>query len=116
MLATASLVCVCLFPCDVSVKTRFEQTQPAASTALAIERSQGQTRAVVLIHGFQAGSRAVQAAEATFQTWQTPGSPLVRRLARDADVFAFAYGQNAALDELAELAALAQSVKRLRRC
>ncbi len=78
-------------------------------------RSAGQPRAVVLIHGLYLhpfSSRNVP--RATLVSWQRPDGPMVQALARDADVFAFAYGQSVAVDEVAALPGLADGVRRLR--
>jgi pimeloyl-ACP methyl ester carboxylesterase len=51
---------------------------------------------------------------AYFAVWEKPGSPMVRTLARDADVFAFAYGQAVAVTEIAALPSLRNAIHRLR--
>jgi pimeloyl-ACP methyl ester carboxylesterase len=51
---------------------------------------------------------------ASFASWQRPGSPVVKALSLDADVFAFTYGQSVAVSEIAALPALCGSVRRLR--
>ena len=98
------------------VQTRWAQVGPVPRPAAAVQRSPGRDRAVVLVQGLRPhpfSSRNV--ARADWHGWQKPGSPLVRALARDADVFAFAYGQNAAVEQVAQSEALADNLRQLRR-
>ena len=48
-------------------------------------RAPGQTRAVVLIHGYLFHLTSATVPHPRFRDWQQPGSPLVRRLAKEAD-------------------------------
>lgn len=74
------------------------------------------TRAVVLIHGLCPHPiRPAQATRAWFRPWQDPRGELVRALARDSDVFAFAYAQTAAVEDIARCPGLGDAVARLRR-
>jgi len=52
--------------------------------------------------------------KAVLHEWQKPGSLLVKRLARDSDVFAFCYAQDAPVDDIAAGPGMAQCVQRLR--
>lgn len=98
------------------VETQFVQVAPAVMGAAAPSRSPGQLRAVVLIHGMYINPlKKDGATRAVIRTWQQPGSLLVSRLARDADVFAFAYSQTVPADELAEWPDLTVAVGKLRR-
>jgi len=51
---------------------------------------------------------------AAFSDWQQESSALVKQLARDSDVFAFAYTQTAPADEVAETPDLSDSLRRVR--
>jgi pimeloyl-ACP methyl ester carboxylesterase len=95
------------------VESKFEQVAPE-TVAGYLRRSPGQTRAVVLIHGFHFHLSVEGVSRAEFRPWQKPDAPLVRELARYADVFAFAYGQDAALPRVAERSQLAEHVARLK--
>jgi pimeloyl-ACP methyl ester carboxylesterase len=111
----ASLLAVCTVAADLPpVETAFVQAAPAYHEAAACVRSPGQTRAVVLIHGLlpHPFSRT-NVARPLFHGWQRPDSLAVKRLGRDSDVFAFAYGQNVSADEVAESLALREDVGKL---
>jgi hypothetical protein len=76
------------------IQTKFVQVAPAPEKPSEVEPSAGQTRAVVLIHGFRAHPfQKSKVSQAEFHDWQRAGSTLVKSLAKDSDVFAFAYGQ-----------------------
>jgi pimeloyl-ACP methyl ester carboxylesterase len=97
------------------LETLFHQVHPVPAQADAIDRSRGQERAIVLLHGLRVHPISGAAAtKATPHGWQKPGSALVRTLGADGDVFAFAYSQNLDLEDPAIEAALAQAVRRLR--
>src|SRR5262249_37420141 len=51
---------------------------------------------------------------AELHTWQQPDSLMVRRLGREADVFAVAYAQNGAADEISETPVFREGVRHLR--
>jgi pimeloyl-ACP methyl ester carboxylesterase len=107
-------VCLLLAIGAEPVETRFVQVAPSATDG-AIRPVPGQTRAVVLIQGLHLHVlNHREAARAELRPWQQPGSVLVRTLARDADVFAFTYGQTAPVTDIADLPALGVSVQRLR--
>jgi pimeloyl-ACP methyl ester carboxylesterase len=70
---------------------------------------------VLLLHGlrprpFSNGN----VLKAELHGWQRPGSTLVDVLAREADVYAFAYAQNVAVEQVAHTRALREAVRRLR--
>ena len=74
------------------------------------------TRAVVLIHGlFVHPVRPAKASQPWLRDWQEAKSDLVKALAKDSDVFAFAYAQTAPVDEIAHGAGLQDAVARLRK-
>ena len=94
-------------PLDV----RFEQVAPLPSAKAARK-----DRAVILVHGLGIHPFSKdRILHAGLHSWQRPGSNLVRSLARDSDVFAFAYAQTIAIDQVAEAASLADSVRKLRK-
>src|SRR4051812_36186731 len=77
------------------VETRFLQVAPFLREVAPGVRSPGRERAVVLLHGLTPHALSKEnVARPLLHDWQNPESLLVSRLARDADVFAFAYGQN----------------------
>jgi pimeloyl-ACP methyl ester carboxylesterase len=96
------------------VESRFVQVAPDRVEQKPA-RSEGQTRAVVLIHGFVMHFRPASVSQPRFRDWQRPGCRLVKRLAREADVYAYAYGQNAPLDEVINKSSLRADVATLRR-
>jgi pimeloyl-ACP methyl ester carboxylesterase len=115
MLATLTGLCFFAFSAQ-PVQTKFVQVAPLVKLPGEPVRSPGQERAVVLIHGLWIHPFSKENVErATLRSWQRPDSLLVKRLAADSDVFAFAYGQNDALDEIGDLPDLDASVRRLHR-
>ena len=96
------------------VESRFVQVAPDRIEKKAA-RSEGQTRAVVLIHGFIMHFRSSSVSQPRFRDWQRPGCRLVKKLAKEADVYAFAYGQNVALEEVVKGSSLRKDVAELRR-
>jgi pimeloyl-ACP methyl ester carboxylesterase len=115
MLATLAGICLLSLSAQ-PVQTRFVQVAPLPKLPGEPIRSVGQERAVILIHGLFVHPFSKDNVErATFRSWQQPDSLLVKRLAADSDVYAFAYGQNDALDEIGDLPDLDACVRRLRR-
>jgi pimeloyl-ACP methyl ester carboxylesterase len=97
------------------VEARFIQVYPWVADPAAFRRSPNQPRAVVLIHGLQPHPfRTGEVGKADFRSWQLPGSHLVETLGRLADVFAFAYSQNVAVEEIPGVPALLDGVRLLR--
>jgi pimeloyl-ACP methyl ester carboxylesterase len=97
------------------VEAQFVQVAPVAVKPEQVLRSAGQRRAVVLIPGLHLHPFSDSSVpRASFASWQRPGSPLVQALSRDADVFAFTYGQSVAVTEIATLPALRGGLRRLR--
>jgi pimeloyl-ACP methyl ester carboxylesterase len=96
-----------------AVESKFSQVYPPLAEGM--KRSPGQDRAVLLIHGI--GIHPINKAKARepyFHDWQLPASLLVKALGRQADVFSFAYSQTARVEDIPELATLAQAVGKLR--
>ena len=115
MFVYTTLLCVCLAAEPAEVRTQFVQVHPAKRPQAELRRTPGQKRAVVLLHGLSLTQSDTTAARAGLQLWQYPGSPLIQALGAKADVFAFAYGQVAAVDRIAELPALRAEILRLKR-
>src|SRR5262249_27235415 len=100
MVATTVLLWPSLVAAD-PVEVRFVQVAPEARPSAEWRRSPGERRAVVLIQGLMPHPFSKEnVRRAALRDWQEPGSPLVKRLAGEGDVYAFAYGQNVAVDEI----------------
>jgi acetyl esterase/lipase len=97
----------------IPVELKFEQVAPEHKTAATFARSPNQNRAVVLVHGLR-WRDGLASHKANFESWQRSNSTLVKTLKKDADVFAFAYGQNVAVDRIAELGELTDNLRRVR--
>jgi hypothetical protein len=73
-------------------------------------------RAILLIHGLQIHPiRPALAARPDFHSWQEPNSDLVCTLAKESDVFSFAYAQITPLDAVAQSLGLWDAVARIRK-
>ena len=73
-------------------------------------------RAVVLIHGLLVHPFSkTNVSRAHLHGWQKPDCLLVKRLAEDADVFAFSYAQTVTADEIADCPELEKHVRNLRK-
>jgi pimeloyl-ACP methyl ester carboxylesterase len=68
----------------------------------------------VLIHGYRVFTNEEAVAHAGFRDWQLPGSRLVTALAKDGDVFSYAYSQNAPVDAIVASGGLTDAVRQLR--
>jgi pimeloyl-ACP methyl ester carboxylesterase len=115
MNAVVSLVVSALVAAPAGPDTRFVQVAPVYREEAAVQRSASQGRAVVLIPGLRLhpfSGRNVTKAE--WHSWQRPDSPLVKALAPEADVFAFAYSQDVPLETVAGGPGLRDGVRRLR--
>src|SRR5262245_44306630 len=94
------------------VQTLFVKVGPRPNV---VQRTEGQDRAVVLIHGL--GLHMISQEKAVkpyLRPYQQPDSALVHRLARDSDVYALAYGQNAPIEVIATSPAIADHIRWLR--
>jgi pimeloyl-ACP methyl ester carboxylesterase len=97
------------------VEAKFVQVHPPAADESLFQRSGGQTRAIVLIHGLLPHPfRNGEVNRARLHGWQQQGSHLVKILARQADVYAFAYSQNVAVEEIAGVPCLLDGIRHLR--
>jgi pimeloyl-ACP methyl ester carboxylesterase len=107
---TAYTALIALVVAVPPIETRFVQVAPAQAV-----RPPDQVRAVILLHGLKPHPFSKDnVAKASFHDWQLPDSLLVKQLAREADVFSFAYAQTASVDDVAESPDLASAVRRLR--
>lgn len=99
----------------LQLKTDFVQVSPSPSDKAKIERWDGQTRAIVLLAGIKPHPFSAEKVERPeFHAWQESGADLVKILKKEGDVFAFAYSQNVALDDIAASADLRAAFKRLK--
>ncbi len=116
MPAATALLWAALVVIADPVEVQFVQVAPQDRPSAEWRRSPGERRAVVLIQGLMLHpfSKA-DVPRASLRDWQKPGSPLVKRLAGSGDVYAFAYGQNVPVDDIADHNALWGGLLRLRR-
>lgn len=114
MNTTVSLLCL-LIASPGAIETQFVQVAPSPAHQHWWNAPQ-KTRAVVLIHGLLVHpfSKA-NVSRAHLHSWQQPDCLLVKRLAQEADVFAFAYAQTVSADDIAECPELAKQLEKLRR-
>lgn len=113
MCLTLPTLCL-LFASTPAIETHFVQVAPVPAHQEWWKEA-GKTRAVVLIHGlFVHPFSKTKVGRAELHSWQKPDCLLVKRLAQEADVFAFAYGQTVSADEIAECPDLENSVRKLR--
>ncbi len=92
----------------------FVQSHPPPPSLDRFERMPSEPRAIVLLHGLQLHLHPEKAARANLSGWQKPDSKLVKALAAEGDVYAFAYSQCAPVEALAKSAVLRDGVRRLR--
>jgi pimeloyl-ACP methyl ester carboxylesterase len=96
------------------VSAVFVQVAPVPTRPAEFERSPSQKRAVVLVHGYRPEYDRFLTSRPVIQDWQEPDSFMVQALRRDADVFAFAYGQSVPVQAVAEAPELASGIARLK--
>lgn len=102
-----------LFASSPTIETSFVQVAPPKEQE-HLGRSPEKTRAVVLIHGlFLHPFSKTNVSHAHLHGWQKPDCLLVKRLAREADVFAFSYAQTVTADEIADCPILAKHIRKL---
>ncbi len=97
------------------VEIDFVQSAPEPGDDGRLQRSPRQECAVVLIHGLRLhpfSNSNVNKAE--MSSWQRPKSSLVNALAKEADVFALAYSQNAPFETIAAQPELIRQLGRLK--
>jgi predicted alpha/beta hydrolase family esterase len=113
MYTTLSIL-VLLFASAETIETQFVQVASAPLQRQWWNAAQN-TRAVVLIHGlFVHPFSKTSVGRAQLHAWQQPNSLLVKHLAQEADVFAFAYAQTVSADDIAECPELEKQVRKLR--
>jgi pimeloyl-ACP methyl ester carboxylesterase len=118
----ALLVC-CAFSGDApKVQTQFQQIHPCPvgsgpimPAEMDFQRTPGRACAVVLLHGYHPSMTGYKARLPKSEPWQLPESTLATCLGEYADVFAFRYGQNVTVDEVAHAPALRAGIKRLKK-
>lgn len=99
----------------IPVQSKFAPLFPASGDGVVWQRSEGQDRAVILLHGFKLHPFSdEQVCKPEWHIWQRPGGELSKMLGRDADVFGFAYGQNASVEQIAHGIALAGYVRQVK--
>lgn len=97
------------------VDCRFVQVHPCPADETVLARSQGNDRAIVLIHGLKVHPFSGEnARRAKFHDWQRSDSTLVSTLAPHSDVYAFAYGQDVAVHRIIERTTLLDDMRRVR--
>jgi pimeloyl-ACP methyl ester carboxylesterase len=90
------------------------QIVPSTNSGSPFQRSPGQNRAIILLHGFHVlPFHKAYANQAVFHSWQKFGSKLVQELTRQGDIYAFAYSQNVAIEEIAGVPDLADNIRKL---
>ena len=114
MPSTLILFCTLLLGGAPAVESTMLQAAPKSING-KWTRSLKHTQAVVLIHGFHYHFTNKSVPKAEFRPWQNADSPLVLELAKTADVYVFAYGQNVTLDTIVGQSKLGESVANLRK-
>lgn len=96
-------------------ESKFEQIAPEPPLGKLIARTDGQTRAVVLLPGLTAHPFSKEnVGRPLLRDWQASESKLVSRLIKHADVFAFAYSQDVPVETIATASTLPDNVRTLR--
>ena len=109
-----ALPILCLvFASTPTIETSFVQVAPAKKEGHWWNAPR-KSRAVVLIHGLLVHPFSkTNVGRAHLHSWQKPDCLLVKRLAQDADVFAFSYAQTVSADEIAECPDLEKHLRKL---
>lgn len=113
MLSTLTLFCSLTLGGSPAVESICLQVAPASGKE-KWTRTPKQPRAVVLIHGFHYHLTNKNVPKAEFRPWQRADAAIVKEMAKHADVFVFAYGQNVPLDTIVKESKLGDSVAHLR--
>lgn len=110
-------VVVAVFACPcVNLPTESWQVAPSVRQPGLASVVKTKDRAVLLLHGLLVHPfKPSLAAKPDLHAWQQPNSDLVRNLAKDADVFSFAYAQITPLDAVAQCPGLRDCVTALRK-
>jgi pimeloyl-ACP methyl ester carboxylesterase len=97
------------------VESKFEQVLPEPPLGKLFGRTDGQGRAIVLLHGLHLHPFSKEnVTRPLMRDWQSANSRLVKELVLRGDVFAFAYAQNVAVDAIATGSSLSASIRMLR--
>ena len=102
-----------LMTANPQIESRLEQVGPVPVNG-ELTRSIGQTRAVILVHGYYFHLRESHVPRAALRPWQKPGCTLVKTLQKEADVFSFGYGQNASLEDVVKFGGFGDEVARVK--
>ncbi|QJW93931.1 esterase/lipase family protein [Frigoriglobus tundricola] len=117
ILSLTTVMVACVAPCD-EVATEMWQVAPGTSEKPWVVPAQPseKTAAVVLIHGLYVHPIApAKAKQPWLRWWQKPKTEIVTALAKDFDVFSFAYSQTLPVEEVARSAGLRDAVANLRK-
>lgn len=97
------------------VQTLFVEVCPERDGNDDFRRTDGRARAVVLIHGLKVHPFSESRVRVPkLDDWQEADSDLVEELGKESDVYAFSYGQDAALDVIGAQSDLPDAARRLR--
>jgi len=97
MVSSLLLCCTLLLSGAPTVQSKCEQRAPVPVDG---KWSRSKDQAVLLIHGYYFQLLDASVPKANFRPWQLPDAALIQELGKKADVFAFAYGQNASIDNI----------------
>jgi pimeloyl-ACP methyl ester carboxylesterase len=114
MTFSLTLFCTLTLAGSPAVESTCHQVAPL-STGAKWTRSADQTQAIVLIHGFYLHFKDKSVPKAALRPWQHADSALVKELGKSADVFVFAYGQNAPVDIIVKNSQLRDNIAQLRK-
>src|SRR5262249_21358172 len=114
MLSTLTLACTMAFSGAPAVESICQQAFTGTANA-KWTRTPNQTQAVVLLHGFHYHVIDKNVPKAELRPWQKANSPIIKELSKNADVYVFAYGQNAPIDTIVKDSKLSPSVAELRK-
>jgi pimeloyl-ACP methyl ester carboxylesterase len=114
MLQSLALFCTLFLAHNPIIQSKCDQAAPAPVNG-KWARSKDRAQAVVLIHGYSFLLRDDSVSKPAFHGWQLPDSPLIKELAKNADVFAFAYGQNVDVDTIVKESKLRESIADIRK-
>jgi len=114
MLPTLTLACTMAFGGAPAVESICQQAFTGTAHA-KWTRTPNQTQAVVLLHGFHYHVIDKNVPKAELRPWQKANSPIIKELSKNADVYVFAYGQNAPIDTIVKDSKLSPSIAELRK-
>lgn len=112
MTAAVSLLIGLFATAEPKIEWRLDQVGPARDI---YARTDGQTRAVILLHGFIFHFKDASVKKPGSRDWQKPNSLLVKTLEKDSDVFSFGYGQNASLSDIIKHGGIKESIEAVKK-